>query len=157
MISVNTSGIDKILEKLQSQSIDDKLREVARRLCVEVGEPIIKATHEGHGANKVWSEPTENGYQIIADGDKVYFVEFGTGDATGQERDKYINVPDIVRPGSYSEAHQGEYWRTGGYKKGVWHFGGREYHETAPNPAFYEAYAAMRQALPRIAKEVFSS
>ena len=45
-----------------------KVAEVAQRLC-EVGAPIIQATHGNHA--RVWSEPTENGYKICAEGEDV--------------------------------------------------------------------------------------
>ncbi len=125
-----------------------KLAEIAKRLC-EVGEPIISATH-GHHA-RVWSEQTESGYKINAEGESVLFIEFGTGDRAGVLSPWYDEVPPDVRPGSWSETHAQMYSRYG-----FWVFAGEIYHYTEPHPAFYDAYQAMVQALPDIAKEVFS-
>ena len=125
-----------------------KVAEVAQRLC-EVGAPIIQATHGNHA--RVWSEPTENGYKICAEGEDVLFIEFGTGDRAGVLTPWYDQVPSEVRPGSWSESHAQMYSRYG-----FWVFAGQIYHYTEPHPAFYYAYQAMVEALPQIAQEVFS-
>lgn len=153
MISISVTRTGDALERVQ-KLLDVKARvaEIAKRLC-EVGEPIIRATHGNHA--RVWTEPTENGYKISAEGEDVLFIEFGAGDATGIMAKEYDQVPSVVRPSSWSEAHGGEYAATGGYLKGHWHFAGQEIHETEPNPSFYYAYKAMVEALPQIAQEVF--
>ena len=154
MISISVTRTGDALERVQKLlDVKASVAEIAKRLC-EVGEPIIRATHGNHA--RVWTEPTENGYKVSAEGEDVLFIEFGTGDLTGTMADKYDDVPAVaLKPGSWSEANQGEYWKTGGYHKGHWHFGGQEYHETPPHPAFYDAYQAMVEALPQIAQEVF--
>ena len=126
----------------------EKVEEVAKRLC-KVGEPIIQATHGNHA--RVWSEPTENGYKICAEGEDVLFIEFGTGDRAGVLSPWYDQVPSEVRPGSWSESHAQMYSRYG-----FWVFAGQIYHHTEPHPAFYDAYQAMVEALQQIAQEVFS-
>ena len=152
-MQIEVKGVDRILKQLERfDNMETKLNDIAQRL-VAVGEPIIRAVHGNH--NAVWSEPTAEGYRIVAEGESVLFIEFGTGDAAGIHASAYDAVPSVVRPGSWSESHQGEYWRTGGYLKGHWHFGGKELHETDPHPAFYDAYKAMVEALPQIVEEVF--
>lgn len=149
-MTVEVKGVDRILQRLNRfTDMETKLADIARRL-VDVGEPIIKAVH-GHN-NAVWSEQTESGYRIIAEGDTVLFIEFGAGDAAGQEAAKYDAVPSVVRPGSWSEEHSQQYstW-------GFWFFGGKKLTETPPHPAFYEAYQAMVEALPQIVNEVFGT
>lgn len=154
-MQISVTGIDRIKERIEKLSkLQEKCAEVARRLC-EVGLPIIQAAHGGHAV--VAAEPIENGYVIRAEGEDILFVEFGAGDATGIMAKEYDQVPTVVRPGSWSEAHGGEYAATGGYLKGHWHFAGQELHETEPNPAFYYAYQAMVEALPQIANEVFAA
>lgn len=151
---ITVTGVERAVRTLEKLDMRSKLALFAERLCKEVGEPIIKATHGNHA--QVYSEPTPEGYQIVAEGSEVLFIEFGTGNATGDEADKYDEVPVVVRPGSWSEAHQGEYYRTGGYPIGYWHFGNNVFTETPPHPSFYDAYQEMVQAIPRIAKEVFN-
>ena len=151
-MQVVVSGVEHALQTIQRYTdIDRKLLEIAKRLC-EIGEPIIKAIHGNHAT--VTTEATKNGYRITASGEDVLFIEFGAGEQAGQEKGKYDDVPAVVEPGSWSKAHQGEYWRTGGPGKGHWHFAGQEINTVAPSPAFYYAYEYMVQNLPQIAKDV---
>lgn len=148
MISISVTRTGDALERVQ-KLLDVKARvaEVAKRLC-EVGEPIIRATHGNHA--RVWTEPTENGYKISAEGEDVLFIEFGTGDRAGVLSPWYDQVPADARPGSWSETHAQQY-----STQGFWYFGGKRYEFTEPHPAFYDAYQAMVEALPQIAQEVF--
>lgn len=140
-----TGGVRDRIEKLAN--VKALVEEVAKQLC-EVGEPIIRATHGNHA--RVWTEPTENGYKISAEGEDVLFIEFGTGDRAGVLSPWYDEVPAETRPGSWSESHAQMY-----SKHGFWVFGGQIYHYTEPHPAFYDAYQAMVEALPKITQEVF--
>lgn len=126
----------------------EKVEEVAKRLC-KVGEPIIQATHGNHA--RVWSEPTQNGYKVCAEGEDILFIEFGTGLKAGQDAHLYDEVPGVVGEGTWSATHAKMYstW-------GFWVFAGEIYYYTEPHPAFYYAYQAMVEALPQIAQEVFS-
>ena len=148
MISIDVTRTGDALERVQ-KLLDVKARvaEVAKRLC-EVGEPIIRATHGSHA--RVWTEPTEKGYKISAEGEDVLFIEFGTGDRAGVLSPLYDEVPADARPGSWSETHAQQY-----STQGFWYFGGKRYEFTEPHPAFYDAYQAMVEALPQIAQEVF--
>ena len=126
----------------------EKVEEIAKRLC-KVGEPIIQATHGNHA--RVWSEPTESGYKVCAEGEDILFIEFGTGLKAGQDAHLYDEVPGVVGEGTWSATHAKMYstW-------GFWVFAGEIYYYTEPHPAFYYAYQAMVEALPQIAQEVFS-
>ena len=147
-MQITVTGVDRILKQLKRfDDMDTKLADIAKRL-VEVGEPIIRAVHGR--SNSVWSEPTENGYRIVAEGETILFIEFGAGDAAGREAAKYDAVPSVVRPGSWSETHARQY-----STYGFWFFGGHYMTETPPHPAFYDAYEAMVKALPQIVNEVF--
>lgn len=126
----------------------EKVEEVAKRLC-KVGEPIIQATHGNHA--RVWSEPTENGYKVCAEGEDILFIEFGTGLKAGQDAHLYDEVPGVVGEGTWSATHAKMYSTCG-----FWVFAGEIYYYTEPHPAFYYAYQAMVEALPQIAQEVFS-
>lgn len=129
--------------------LETKVALLAERLCKEIGEPIIRQIH-GHHASKIWTEKTNNGYKITAEGEDVLFIEFGAGDAAGSDNALYDKVPSVARPGSWSEKHKQMYSRYG-----FWVFGGHIIHEVPTSPAFYYAYEAMVQNLPRIAEEVF--
>lgn len=138
-----------MLHRIQRLSdLDRKVKEVAERLC-QIGEPIIRQVH-GHHSDDIHTEPTKNGYKIVASGQDVMFIEFGAGDAAGSENSNYDRVPSVARPGSWSEKHAQMYSRYG-----FWVFAGQIYHEVQPTPAFYYAYEYMVQNLPMIAREVF--
>ena len=145
-MEISITGIDSIINTVRKfQNIEERLEKIAKRLC-EVGEPIIRQTH-GHHA-RVWYEQFQDGYRIVAEGQDILFIEFGTGDMAGATRVLYDQVPATVRPGSWSETHAQQY-----STQGFWFFGGKMYRETVPHPAFYYAYQAMVQALPQIVSE----
>ena len=149
-MQILVTGVQHAIQTFRKYSnVEDKLEEVARRLCTEVGEPIIRSVHGRH-ATRIKTEKTDKGYRIIAEGTDVLFIEFGTGDMAGQIDVLYDKVSSKVRPGSWSEKHAQMYSRFG-----FWVFGGVKYEYTEPHPAFYYAYQDMVQALPRIATEVF--
>jgi len=154
MINISVSGFNSLNKTLKRfDKVDIKLLDLALKLC-RVGEPVIRSTHGNHATINI--VPIKNGYALNAEGEDILFIEFGTGDMTGSTKALYDQVPVTIYPGSWSEAHNGEYYQTGGYLKGFWHFAGQEYHYTEPHPAFYYAYQAMIIALPRIASGVFS-
>lgn len=149
-MNITVKGIDHALKTLAKYNdLDRKLQELAERLC-QIGEPIIRQIHGHH--SDVWTEPTANGYRIVAEGEDVLFIEFGAGDAAGSDNGLYDAVPAVARPGSWSETHAQQYSRYG-----FWVFGGKKMTEVPTSPAFYYAYEAMVQAIPRIAKEVFGT
>ena len=149
-MQIEVKGVDRILKQLERfDNMETKLADIAQRL-VAVGEPIIRAVHGNH--NAVWSEPTAEGYRIVAEGESVLFIEFGTGDKAGEMAANYDAVPAEVAPGTWSATHAQMY-----YKYGFWVFAGKIYHYTEPHPAFYYAYQRMVEALPQIASEVFAA
>lgn len=148
-MKITVTGVDRIRDRIAKYAdLSERCAELCRRLC-EVGEPIIRATHGRHAV--ISSEPIQNGYVIRAEGQDILFIEFGTGDRAGALDGWYDQVPESVRPGSWSEEHAQMYSRYG-----FWVFAGQIYHYTEPHPAFYDAYKAMVEALPQIANEVFS-
>ena len=147
-MNITISGIDHAIKTIEKYAdMDRKLAELAERLC-QIGEPIIRQIHGHHSA--VWAEPTANGYRIVAEGEDVLFIEFGAGDSAGSDNGLYDAVPSVARPGSWSETHAQQYSRYG-----FWYFAGQKMTEVPTSPAFYYAYEAMVQNLPRIAEEVF--
>lgn len=151
-----TGSISKSVARLRSMadesSLDSnvkKLEEIAERLC-KIGGDVISQVHGRH--SKVYSKRSKSGkgYQIVAEGEDLLFIEFGAGDAAGSENALYDAVPDEARPGTWSMNHAQMYSRYG-----FWVFGGRIFREVQPTPAFYYAYEAMVQNLPMIAREVF--
>ena len=139
----------KELEKYQKE-VKPKLEEVCRRLA-QIGVEAARAhlvLADGN-TDAVIEEPVQidNGYKIVMSGEDVYFVEFGTGNFAYRHGNE-VSVP--VYPGSYSEQHAQQF-----SKYHFWWYGGQQYEGTpAYRPLLY-AGQAIRQAMPRIVKEVF--
>lgn len=147
MISI--TGIEHALRTVNRfTDTDRKLQEIARRLC-EVGRQIAAGGFGSHAS--VTTEPTTNGYKIVISGEEVLFIEFGTGDAAGIHAAQYDAVPSVVYPGSWSETHSHQYEMLG-----FWFWHNQKFTETPPHPYTYDAYRAMVDALPQIAREVFA-
>lgn len=147
-MNISVTGVQHAIQTISRYvDMDKKLAEIADRLC-KIGEPIIRQVHGNHA--QVWTEATNNGYKIVAEGEDVLFIEFGAGDAAGSENSLYDATPPEARPGSWSETHAQQY-----SKYGFWIFAGQRYTEVQPTPAFYYAYEYMAQNLPQIAKDVF--
>lgn len=140
-------GIKDIVNRFSNLQL--KCLVIAKKLC-EVGEPIIREVHGSTSAISVI--PEEKGYSLKAEGQRILFIEFGTGDMAGVTDVLYDQVPESVGMGTWSREHARMYSRYG-----FWVFGGQIYHYTEPHPAFYYAYQAMVEALPKIASEVFDS
>ena len=152
-MQITISGAEEILRRIdQYRNADEKFLEIARKLCA-VGEQVASSGFGGNASVAV--EPTDHGYKVTISGEDILFIEFGTGNATGTGTAEYDAIPSVVYPGSWSEMHNGEYYRTGGYPKGFWHFGGRKINQTPPHPYTYEAYKAMVEELPKVVNEVF--
>ena len=148
-MQISVGGIGRAIQSVERfVDIDAKLLEIAETLC-EIGEAVISSAHGKSGS--VWTERTADGYKIVAEGEDVLFIEFGTGDSAGINAGKYDAVPSVVYPGSWSETHAHMYENLG-----MWMFGGQWINETPPYSAFYIAYKTMVEALPQIAEAVFS-
>lgn len=139
----------KAFEKKFEKNLEiymDRLAEVGR----DTAQSIFGST------TSVTVEKTENGRKIIAVGtDEAYFVEFGTGVHAGTTSGDYIKIPDIVYPGSYSEAeghaHTWSAWINAGNSAESYPY------NFEPKSAMYKAYEAMCQQSAQIAREVFGT
>ena len=141
----------KQLEEYQ-KSIKKKMDEVCKRLA-EVGaqEAQMRLVLDNGNILAQIDPPTpiENGYKLSMSGEDVYFIEFGTGNAANANGYD-VSVP--VYPGSWSDGHAQLYST---YK--FWWYGGERYEETPAYMPMYYAGKRMREELPKIVKEVFSS
>jgi hypothetical protein len=141
----------------------DRLRQVGQ---AEATKRFAEAQYDGTNDVVVTAERTERGWRIIAQGEAVAFIEFGSGvfqppypsDALVQhERGVYGRGQGANENGWIYEGEGGigaipVRDRNGVEKDGVWRTWGNP-----PAMAMYYAVRAMRDAAPRIAKEVFGS
>lgn len=139
----------------------DRLRQVGQ---AEAQKRFAEAQYDGTNDVVVSAERTDRGWRIIAQGEAVAFIEFGSG----------VTMPDypadapVQHPrGAYGQGKGADpngwvyvgdpgtggvqmYDRTGEPKPGVYRTKGNP-----PAMAMYFAVRAMRDAAPAIAKEVF--
>lgn len=142
----------KELENYQKQ-IKPKMDEVCRRLA-EIGKneaiSIVSSIRlqEGNAVERVDVVQTSNGYKLVMEGEDVYFIEFGTGDGVSAHYD--TSVP--VAWGSWSAEHSQML-----FNKGFWYYDHVRYTGTQAYMPMYYAEKAMREALPKVVKEVFGA
>ena len=145
-MQISIRGVDHALKTIAKyDNTDQKMMDFASRLA-EVGRQVASV---GYGS-RVSVAKTDFGARINIDGDDVLFIEFGTGDSAGIHAAQYDAVPACVYPGAWSETHAHQYEMLG-----MWWFGGKWITETPPHPYAYDAYQAMVQAIPQVAREVF--
>lgn len=160
-ISLSTDSVDKALEELKryQREIRPKLDEICRRLAelgAEKARKIIadakKNEKEGNGDATVSVEKISNGYKIVAKGEDIYFIEFGTGNSAGMFYGDGLPLTSVpVYPGSYSELNAGMY-----AKWGYWFYRGKIMSSTDVYMPMYHAEQTIRENKNRIAQEVFS-
>lgn len=153
----DVQSINKAIAEIKKHETwrKQKITEYIRKLC-ELGAAAAQQTYGG----SVQVSVTPDGKGIIAEGDQVVFLEFGTGvKTTDHELSKPLSIE--IMPGSWSEGPEGKHtwstWLNGGYYKGRWlqrRF--EEYpYNTEPRPGLYEAYKAIVANQERIVQEVF--
>lgn len=136
--------------KKYDKGFNPKLDEICRRVA-EIGAQEANAHLVlANGNTKAKVLPIvkiDNGYKIVMEGEDVYFVEFGTGDAASNSNGYTVSVP--IYPGSYSEQNKEKY-----ATYGFWWYGGEKLTETPAYMPMYYAERRMRDEIPRIVKEV---
>ena len=153
ILELSPDSCKRAVEELKQyeKDVKPKLDEVCRRLA-QVGVETARQhliLQDGN-SNATIEDPIkiENGYKIVMSGEDVYFIEFGTGEFTYPHGNE-VSVP--VYPGSYSEQHAQQF-----SKYRFWWYGGQQYEGTSAYRPLLYAGIAMRQAMPRIVKEVFN-
>ena len=155
-IEIDPFDIQSINKAIQAVKDHDtwrkrKITEYIHKLC-EVG---ANAAQQAYGG-LVEVHVTPDGKGIIAQGDQVVFLEFGTGEQTRDRPEISKPLPIDIVPGSWSESPEGQHtwsaWlRSWSAEKA---YKGYPYN-TKPRAGMWEAYKAIVAAQDRIANEVF--
>lgn len=98
-------------------------------------------------------EEAPNGYRVVAAGEPVFFLEYGTGPAAGTG--PILGDPPVsTEPGSYSATHAQTYqnWIDGGGEAEL----GPYKWTLQPRAGMYFAFKAASENVMKVAKEVFS-
>lgn len=149
-------NVAKDLRRIASE-MEQKGIEICRRLA-ELGMRVASINYaggfiDGNDAVTVTIEPIKNGYKIVASGEDVYFLEFGTGVAAGNGYDTSVIDPPVdITPGSWSETHKRQF-----SEKGYWYYNGRKYEMTTPRMGMYHAAKEVERNIKRVAEEVLNS
>lgn len=151
--SLDEKSIRAAAKKLEQLNFRKNLDELCRRLSEVAAQELDNRGYNAGSGITVTAEPTEDGYKIMAEGEAVYFLEYGTGNMAGTG--EILGTPPVdTTPGSYSEQHADTYrqwWYTGQPAKSD----GSYRYEHAPKSGMYFAFQAMRENVQTIAKEIF--
>lgn len=150
-------SINKAIQALEDHEKwrKQKITEYIHKLCL-VGAAAAKQAY----GSLVDVHVTPDGKGVIAEGDQVIFLEFGTG-VKVQDHELSSPLPIEIIPGSWSESPEGKHtwskWLQGGDVHGKWiqrRFDEYPYN-TEPRAGMWEAYKAIVAAQDKIAEEVF--
>ena len=157
-MSLSTKSIGQAIKELKAyrDSLEDRkqqlLDELANIGVREASVRFITAMYDGVNDSEVTLETIENGYRIVAEGNAVAFIEFGTG-VYHNPTEPYPNPrPNgIVGIGEYGKGYG---------KRQAWGFKDEtgELVITHGNPAampMWYASEEMRNSILKIAKRVF--
>lgn len=150
------NSVRAVQEELEryKESLEKKGMEICRRLA-EIGMNVASIRYatgsiDGNTDVDVSVEPIENGYKVTANGEDVFFLEFGAGVAAGFNYDTSVIAPPVdITPGSWSKDHARQFT-----EKGHWYYGGRKYDMVTPRMGMYSAIKEVEQNIARVAKEV---
>ena len=135
------------IQKEYSKKIDEVCKKLAQIGRDEAQRRFDRGKEHGNGDVIVTVMPIENGYKIVASGEDVYFIEFGTG-FFANPNGYATSIP--VYPGSYSEQHAKAF-----SEHQYWYYAGEKLQGTEAQNAMYYAGKAIRDNEKRIVQEVF--
>lgn len=157
-IDLTEKSINEAITKLKAyeirlkQKMDRLVRELSRIGVEEASIRFTTAMYDGEKFTDVWDEPIDGGMAIIAKGNAVCFIEFGTGVYHNPSEPYPLPRPDgVVGIGEYGDGRgKGQGWVFG--EKGDTTF-------TRGSPAampMWYATEEMRRQVMAIAREVFA-
>lgn len=167
-IRLNEKSISEAIKKVQAYQkwVEAKKALLIERLAMvgaqEASVRFASAMYDGNNDVLVSIEPTANGWSIIASGQAVCFIEFGTGVYHNPSEPYPQPRPaGVVGIGEYVSDGDGQFHR--GRSRGAgqgWKFNqSGEAIFTRGNPAampMYYASEEMKREITKIAREVFA-
>lgn len=172
-VKLNARSIGNAIKEIEAYR--NKLSQIRENICnnlaqigmQEASVRFATAQYDGTNDSSVTIEKTENGYNVVASGKAIAFIEFGSGVHYNSGSSYPIAKPNgIVGIGEYGKKQgKKDKWRYEGDPgtNGEVHTSqstGKEYVVTHGNPAqmpMYHALTAMQDEVERIVKEAFSS
>ena len=164
-MQLKTTGVDKVINRLDSykRQIPSKMNLLMERLATigayRARADFSAAMYAGENDVEITVNPIANGYEVVASGKSVLFIEFGTG---------VIN-PEHPKSGEFGFSH-GTYGKGKGADPNGWVYVGEQgnagqtiregVYRTRGNPpakAMYNSSEEVRRRIQEIAREVFNS
>lgn len=142
------------LEKI-CLNIESACNEITERLA-KIGRQVVEAEYLSAMDEKpfeVTIEQTNKGYMVIATGENVVFLEFGTGVLTEDYEGRESELPILIQPGSWSQTEGRGNFVVGSHE--YWYHNRKKYSGTIATKGFYFAKQEMKEQAKIIAKEVF--
>lgn len=157
-IELSEASINRAIQELEqfknwieakTKALNERLAEVARERAAEV---FANAEYDGENDVEVYANPTSNGWEVIANGKAVFFIEFGAGVF-------YNTGPTYPEERPEGIVGIGEYGKGRG-KQIRWRYKGAdgEVHISHGNPAYMPMWKGREEAFARlqqIVTEVF--
>ena len=156
-ISVDTNSLNHVLNTVDkkldryTKKVNNLTRKLAEMGATKVSLGYARALYDGYNDIDVSVEESENGFDIIASGEKVLFVEFGTGITMGYGHPQAGEFG--YGPGTYNP-------QSGNWKNpNGWYFkdtDGQKYHTygNPPSMTMYETAKQLKEAVLETAKVV---
>ena len=157
-IELNNKSINSAIKELKRYKawVEKKEAELRIRLAT-LGATVAsiqfaRATYNGVNDVSVRVDDTGSVAVIYAEGEKLAFIEFGSGAKYGYGHPMAGEFG--MGPGTWSEGEEGKgHWQD---EKGWWYGSGQHSYGNPPAMAMYEAVQKITEEITQIAKEVFS-
>ena len=149
-VQPNVTDFPHLAEKALKEWVAKKNDEFLQKL-LEEGKKVAEQIFGS--AALVYIDKTQDGYALIAEGEAVCFIEFGTGVYADPKHEFANDMPFVIAPGSWSESDFGKHtwsdWVNAGKDPKYYPF------NRHPKYPMWEAYKALQANMDRIAKEVY--
>lgn len=149
------ASIDNAISQIKAyrNSLQSKIETIVERLAI-LGTQVVEYQYGlSHEDFEVSCITNGNSSMIIAEGDNVVFLEFGTGVYTEDHSSEMEaeGLPPIFA-GSYSQTEGMGHFRP---DHQYWYYEGIKYAGTLPTQGFYFASKEIKEQAVEIAKKVF--
>lgn len=153
-VELSTDGIKELKKSIKDyqkwlkQKSDDLCKRLAEMGATQANLYFGTAIYDGVYDFEVHYEPTEGGYIVKASGEKILFIEFGSG-LIGYGHPE----PHGMQPGTYSDTIGKGHWAD---PDGWYYEHGKKSRGNPPNMPMYNTVKYLEQELERVVKEVFA-
>lgn len=151
-IDLSDKGIKDLRQGLND--FDKWLKQKSEELCKRLADLGVtkaelyfsQAIYDGVYDYEIHAEKCTGGYAVKASGEKILFIEFGSG-LIGYGHPEVQNMGPGTFPGK-------GHWNN---PKGWYYEHGKKSHGNPPNMPMYKSVKELEQELERVVKEVFKS